>query len=370
MVGALHDLLLDWGSFYSNHAVVRTAVSFVHVAALVAAGGAAITADRGILSALRLDDAARRVQLSAIQKTHRVVAIGLALITVSGLLLLAADLDTYLYSRVFWAKMGAIGLLLINGVVLIAAERRAAARRSGRLVDAPVHGARQPDALVPRRRLAVSRFPTLDELKTMDDCEGCGRRRHRPRIAPGVSEMRRAGDQRRGPRARRDERSGAAGGVRREQCGLRLRAPVPDPRGRRRHHRPQEPGHHRALPADRCYAFNLACPHENTALKWLPKDGRFQCPKHESQYQPCGSLHRRARDAQHGSPRRSRRGQHAGRGPEQVLPVGQEPGGMGGGDGRPLVRPAGYSQRIRTCASPSTSTVSSPMSLIIASRSV
>jgi Rieske Fe-S protein len=36
------------------------------------------------------------------------------------------------------------------------------------------------------------------------------------------------------------------------------------------------------------YAFNLACPHENTALKWLPKDGRFQCPKHQSRYQPTG----------------------------------------------------------------------------------
>ena len=36
------------------------------------------------------------------------------------------------------------------------------------------------------------------------------------------------------------------------------------------------------------FAFNLACPHENTALKWLPKDGRFQCPKHESRYQPTG----------------------------------------------------------------------------------
>jgi len=36
------------------------------------------------------------------------------------------------------------------------------------------------------------------------------------------------------------------------------------------------------------YAFNLACPHENTALKWLPKDMRFQCPKHESKYQPTG----------------------------------------------------------------------------------
>jgi nitrite reductase/ring-hydroxylating ferredoxin subunit len=38
------------------------------------------------------------------------------------------------------------------------------------------------------------------------------------------------------------------------------------------------------------YAFNLSCPHENTALKWLPKDMRFQCPKHESRYQLNGTF--------------------------------------------------------------------------------
>ncbi|HTK29603.1 MAG TPA: Rieske (2Fe-2S) protein [Vicinamibacterales bacterium] len=42
--------------------------------------------------------------------------------------------------------------------------------------------------------------------------------------------------------------------------------------------------------AGRAYAFNLACPHENTALRWLPKDGRFQCPKHGSRYQPNGTF--------------------------------------------------------------------------------
>ena len=36
------------------------------------------------------------------------------------------------------------------------------------------------------------------------------------------------------------------------------------------------------------YAFNLACPHQNQVLRWLPKEGRFQCPKHESKYQPTG----------------------------------------------------------------------------------
>ncbi len=40
--------------------------------------------------------------------------------------------------------------------------------------------------------------------------------------------------------------------------------------------------------AGRVYAFALACPHENTALRWRPQDGRFQCPRHQSKYQPDG----------------------------------------------------------------------------------
>jgi Rieske Fe-S protein len=38
------------------------------------------------------------------------------------------------------------------------------------------------------------------------------------------------------------------------------------------------------------YAFNLACPHENTALRWRAQDGRFQCPRHESRYRPDGAF--------------------------------------------------------------------------------
>ncbi len=38
------------------------------------------------------------------------------------------------------------------------------------------------------------------------------------------------------------------------------------------------------------YAFNLACPHENTALRWRAAEGRFQCPRHESKYQPDGTF--------------------------------------------------------------------------------
>ena len=40
---------------------------------------------------------------------------------------------------------------------------------------------------------------------------------------------------------------------------------------------------------NRVYAFSMACPHENAAVKWLPKDHRFQCTKHDSQYTPDGT---------------------------------------------------------------------------------
>lgn len=40
--------------------------------------------------------------------------------------------------------------------------------------------------------------------------------------------------------------------------------------------------------ANHVYAMALACPHENAAVKWINKDRRFQCSKHDSQYTPAG----------------------------------------------------------------------------------
>jgi nitrite reductase/ring-hydroxylating ferredoxin subunit len=40
--------------------------------------------------------------------------------------------------------------------------------------------------------------------------------------------------------------------------------------------------------AGQIYAFALACPHENTALRWRAADNRFQCPRHQSKYRPDG----------------------------------------------------------------------------------
>jgi nitrite reductase/ring-hydroxylating ferredoxin subunit len=37
------------------------------------------------------------------------------------------------------------------------------------------------------------------------------------------------------------------------------------------------------------YAFALSCPHQNAAVKWVAKDNRFQCTKHDSRYQFDGA---------------------------------------------------------------------------------
>lgn len=41
--------------------------------------------------------------------------------------------------------------------------------------------------------------------------------------------------------------------------------------------------------ANKMYAFSMACPHEQAAVKWLKKDNRFQCTKHDSEYTPDGA---------------------------------------------------------------------------------
>jgi len=100
-------------------------VEFAHIAGLVIAGGAAIVADRAVLAAIRRGDGERHTLLNAVRNTHGVVLGGLVVVMASGALLLLADLDTYLTSLLFWTKMALIALLIVNGLVLTAAERRA-----------------------------------------------------------------------------------------------------------------------------------------------------------------------------------------------------------------------------------------------------
>jgi len=115
-----------WASIYGGSGALRSAIDFVHVGGLVGGGGCAIAADRAVLG-MRHHGPERRAQhLTTVHRTHEAVLVGLALVVISGVLLFAADITSYLASTAFWIKMGLVALLLGNGVLLLRAERSAA----------------------------------------------------------------------------------------------------------------------------------------------------------------------------------------------------------------------------------------------------
>jgi hypothetical protein len=65
------------------------------------------------------------VQLSTIRDAHRIVIGGLGILFVSGVLLFAADIDTFVASRVFWLKMSLVALLIGNGAIMRMAQQQA-----------------------------------------------------------------------------------------------------------------------------------------------------------------------------------------------------------------------------------------------------
>jgi hypothetical protein len=121
---ALVKLMEPWSALYSDSTIIPTLVVFGHIAALVFAGGMAVTLDRATLRAARGPAEFRWRQLEELRAAHRFVIIGLGLSVVTGVLLFAADLETYFGSWIYWTKMGLIVLLLLNGYMMTRVEGR------------------------------------------------------------------------------------------------------------------------------------------------------------------------------------------------------------------------------------------------------
>jgi len=134
----LVDLADPWAKLYSHSNVLATIVGFLHVAPIVVGGGLAIAIDRWTLRLRHDEPAARARHLEELGAAHRVVLGALALSFVSGLALLAADLETFFGSWIFWVKMGFIVLLLANGLFMARTEGtlRAAGAGDGARSDA------------------------------------------------------------------------------------------------------------------------------------------------------------------------------------------------------------------------------------------
>jgi hypothetical protein len=121
---SMKDLVDTWSSIYSTSPAIKSALAFTHIGGLVGGGGAAIAADRTTLRALRRGRTALDHELEHLHNVHLFVIVGLALVIVSGVLLMFADLDAYLSSPVFWTKMALVALLMANGTLVIRGGRR------------------------------------------------------------------------------------------------------------------------------------------------------------------------------------------------------------------------------------------------------
>jgi hypothetical protein len=119
----------SWADFYGHHQLVSIAVRYLHLAGLVVGGGTALFADRQILRAARSGPKERSGIVAALDASHRVVVPALAVVVTTGLLMTASDTETFFGSRLYWSKMGLVGLLLLNGAFLLAAERAVAGER-------------------------------------------------------------------------------------------------------------------------------------------------------------------------------------------------------------------------------------------------
>jgi uncharacterized membrane protein len=116
-------LAAPWARFYGHSQLASTLVTYAHVAPLVIGGGAAITLDRATIRVRHAGAEVRATHLRELAVAHRLVLSGLAVSFLSGVALLAADLETFWGSWIFWLKMALVALLVINGGVMTRHER-------------------------------------------------------------------------------------------------------------------------------------------------------------------------------------------------------------------------------------------------------
>lgn len=142
MAVPFRELIETWSSLYAGSAPLRSVVAFAHTGGLVLGGGSAIASDLATLRLINRREDHVRPELERLQRLHPLVISSLAVVFLSGVLLMGADFDAYVASRAFWLKMVCVAALLLNGAAL--------ARLNSRALQ------ETPSTLAPLRRAVVA----------------------------------------------------------------------------------------------------------------------------------------------------------------------------------------------------------------------
>jgi len=117
------SLVERWAHLYSDSKALSAAVTYVHLAGILVAGGFAVVTDRASLALAKERGPDVPRELARLAAVHSFVLVGLAVVAVSGMAMLLSDLHTYLTSLLFWTKMALVAALLGNGWLRLRAER-------------------------------------------------------------------------------------------------------------------------------------------------------------------------------------------------------------------------------------------------------
>jgi hypothetical protein len=118
LVDWMSTVATPWTDLYSGSLLTEAAVMFLHLGGVVAAGGIAFTLDRAVLRTGRSGWPERPDLARELHESHLAVLLGLGAVFASGIALTLADPSVFLMSWIYWAKMGIVGLLLVNGLFL------------------------------------------------------------------------------------------------------------------------------------------------------------------------------------------------------------------------------------------------------------
>ena len=118
MLNSLENLFAPWQQLYSDSSVLSIAITALHLTGMLIGGGLAIAADRATLRITEEKPGERDRHLGELNAIHRPVLLALSLLFVTGVLMIASDVTTFLASPILWLKLGLVALLVVNGVVL------------------------------------------------------------------------------------------------------------------------------------------------------------------------------------------------------------------------------------------------------------
>ncbi|MBL0940127.1 MAG: hypothetical protein IBJ03_14630 [Gemmatimonadaceae bacterium] len=154
---SLATSLQPWADYYAASAVLPLVVLTAHVVSVFVGGGVAVATDRRLLRAEPGSSESFIAIAEDLQGTHRLVVSMLSITILSGLAMAAADVASYATLRLFWAKMGLIVLLLLNGALMRRTETQllGAARQTR---EEPIAG---PTVTGPWRHLRSAAWRSL-----------------------------------------------------------------------------------------------------------------------------------------------------------------------------------------------------------------